>query len=161
MTKEQHNEDRRAIENLMLRYVHLANAGEYKQWSELFDPENCVYKMTTHGNHSNGGMYLWHDDGIDALHERVAYWLGMWQVSRAKSTRLLSNVDIYEISDNEAKARSNVAIYRTVDTDGLTRFHTCAEYNDRFVKRDGEWKFAERQVILDCDTLPANFSELV
>ena len=151
--------DEDQIRDLMYRYARLADQGKYIEWLELF-AEGSSYSAITYENFHDQGLYLFKDDGKEALKERVAFLMGFWQVSRGKTLHTVSNIEVSDLKDGAAKARSYFVIYRTGEG-GTTQFHACGEYDDVLAKQHDGWLFRQRRAIVDNAVLPSHFTDLL
>jgi anthranilate 1,2-dioxygenase small subunit len=150
----------RAIIRLIHRAARLADDQDFLGWMNLF-ADDGEYSAITNENLKYKGLRLFRDVGRAALHQRVAFLLGLWQVPRAKSTHLVANIEVSAgEGPDEASAVSNYLIARTGELEH-TKLHAAGRYQDRFVRQDGAWRFKERLVIVDSNLLPAEFTELL
>lgn len=152
-------EDRSEIEKLFRTYCRLLDQGRFAEWVDLFTADG-VYLVITHENLQDQGMLLLKDDGRDALKERAAFLMGYYQSERCKTLHTCCNVELGAISGNEATCNSYFVVYRTA-SDGFPQLHSCGEYRDRLFRENGRWVFRERLVVIDNETLPENFTDLL
>ena len=148
-----------AIRSLIYRSARIADEQRYKEWLELFTPD-AVYAAMTYENLQDQGLYLFKDDGLEAIKERAAFLLGFWRVARNKTLHTVSNIEITEVTEKAVTARSYFVIYRSGDMQPST-LHACGEYRDDFINQNDQWYFKERIVIVDSSVLPAEFTELL
>jgi 3-phenylpropionate/cinnamic acid dioxygenase small subunit len=150
----------RAIVALIHKAARLADEQRYLDWMDLFAADG-EYSAITQGNLAYRGLRLFRDVGRSALHERVAFLMGLLQTPRGKTLHLVGNI---EVSDGEgpdtARAVSNFIMTRTADLEHST-LHAAGRYLDRFVRKDGAWLFSERLVVVDSNLLPPEFTELL
>ncbi|RMG44976.1 MAG: hypothetical protein D6723_18805 [Acidobacteria bacterium] len=147
------------IEDLLYEYARLIDEQRYYDWIDLFT-EDGSYSAITVENLKDQGLFLFKDDGKEALKERIAYLMGYWQVPRSPTLHLVSNLTVNQLKESEAKCRSYYHIYR-IGEDGVPQFYSCGVYEDLLVKHDGRWRFRQRKVIVYNNTLPPNFTELL
>ena len=43
----------------------------------------------------------------------------------------------------------------------MTKLHASGRYYDRFEKADGAWRFKSRDVVVDTNILPSEFTDLL
>jgi 3-phenylpropionate/cinnamic acid dioxygenase small subunit len=150
----------RAVVSLIYRAARLSDDQRYLDWMELF-ASDAEYSAITNENLAYKGLRLFRDIGKPALHERVAFLMGLLQVPRGKTIHLVSNI---EVSDGDAPdtatAVSNFIITRTADMEHSV-LHAAGRYLDRFERRDGVWLFKERLAVVDSNLLPPEFTELL
>lgn len=150
----------RAVIALIYRAARLSDEQRYLEWMDLF-ADDGEYSAITNENQSYQGLRLFRDVGKTALHERVAFLMGLIQAPRGKTLHLVSNI---EIEDGErpdtAVATSNFIMTRTGELED-TRLHAAGRYRDRFERQGDRWLFKERLVIVDSNLLPPTFTELL
>jgi 3-phenylpropionate/cinnamic acid dioxygenase small subunit len=150
----------RSIVSLIHRAARLSDEQRYLDWMELFTSDG-EYSAITNENLAYKGLRLFRDVGKSALHERVAFLMGLLQVPRGKTLHLVSNI---EVSDGEAantaRAMSHFIVTRTADMEHSV-LHAAGRYLDRFERKDDAWLFKERLVVVDSNLLPPEFTELL
>lgn len=150
----------REIAALIVRAARLADERKFLEWMDLFTDEGR-YGAITYENHISTGLHLFKDKGKRALHERVSFLMGLWQVPRGKTLHLVSNLEIeVDSSGTRASCESNFIMTRTGDMEH-SKLHACGRYYDKFEWRDGAWLFSERLVVVDSNMLPPEFTELL
>lgn len=150
----------REILALIRRAARLADEQKFLEWMDLF-AEDSRYGAITHENFNTTGLHLFKDYGKRALHERVSFLMGLWQVPRAKTLHLVTNTEVeVDSAANTASAASNFLMTRTAEMEHA-KLHACGRYLDRFERREGRWFFSERIVVVDSALLPAEFTELL
>jgi 3-phenylpropionate/cinnamic acid dioxygenase small subunit len=151
--------EERAIGSLINRAARLADDQEFLAWMELFTDDG-VYAGITFENRRDNGLYLFRDTGRQMLHMRVAFLMGLWQVPRGKTTHLVSNLEIELLDESSATCVSNFVIARTGELE-MTKLHAAGRYYDRLQKVDGAWRFKSREVVVDTNVLPSEFTDLL
>jgi 3-phenylpropionate/cinnamic acid dioxygenase small subunit len=150
----------RAIIQLIHRAARLADDQDFLGWMNLF-ADDGEYSAITNENLKYQGLRLFRDVGRAALHQRVAFLMGLWQVPRAKTTHLVGNIEVSAgESPDEASAISNFIVARTGEVEH-TKLHAAGRCQDRFVRQGGAWRFKERLVIIDSNLLPPESTELI
>lgn len=122
--------DEQAIANLLFRYARLMDAGDFDGVAEMF----------------HGATYA----GMPG--ERLAALLRstvMLHDGKMGTKHVTSNLEI-EQSDggDEAVVRSYFTVFQQLPTLPLQPV-VAGRYTDRVVRRDGEWRFAERAIEMD------------
>jgi 3-phenylpropionate/cinnamic acid dioxygenase small subunit len=153
-------ETERAITQLLYRAARLADDRKFMDWMELFTDDGD-YSAITHENLTHKGLRLFRDSGKQALYERVAYLMGVWQVPRGKTMRFVTNTEVSagDTSDT-VSATSNFLLTRTADLEH-TVLHASGRYVDTFQRVDGAWRIKSRLVVVDSNLLPGEFTELL
>jgi 3-phenylpropionate/cinnamic acid dioxygenase small subunit len=150
----------RAIVGLINRAARLADDQEFMAWMELF-ADDGEYSAITLENLRLKGLRLFRDVGRTALHERMAFLMGLLQVPRGKTVHLVSNIEVSD-GDSEATASaiSSFIIARSGELEH-TQLHAAGRYIDRFERGEGGWRFKSRLVVVDSNMLPSHFTELL
>jgi len=149
-----------AVTALIYKAARLADDRQYLEWMDLFT-EDGEYSAITYENLIYKGLRLFRDVGRNALYERVAFLMGVWQVPRGKTVHLVSNTEVLATEDpNAVQALSSFIMTRTADLEH-TVLHAAGRYVDRLERRDGVWRFRDRLVIVDSNLLPPEFTELL
>lgn len=131
--------------------------GAFDRWLKMFTADG-VYAAYTADNFAESGLALFYDQGFDGLSERVAFWLGLWQTPRGRVTHIVGRPGFTRVAADEVETRTKFLIART-GHDGLTALHAAGEYRDHIVRTPAGWRFAKHVAIVDCDTLPSNFTD--
>src|SRR5215469_8243874 len=153
-------ETERAVVALIYRAARLTDDRKYMEWMELFTDDG-EYSAITYENLVYKGLRLFRDVGRNALYERVAFLMGVWQVPRGKTVHLVSNTEVTAGEhEDTVQAISNFIMTRTADLEH-TELHAAGRYVDRVERRDGVWLFKDRLVIVDSNLLPPEFTELL
>lgn len=132
-------EDSRVIENLIYRYAHYIDQGQLEDVAELFRHGSIVSKK--HNTRQTG-------------YEEV---LSMYQHScrlyddtgTPKTKHLTTNVLIeIDKAGMQATANAYYTVIQATDTLSLQPI-ISGRYSDAFEKVEGEWRFTEREMIVD------------
>jgi 3-phenylpropionate/cinnamic acid dioxygenase small subunit len=158
-TSEATTNAEREIERLMYRYARTADSQLYHEWLELFT-EDAIYTAITLENDRDQGLALFTDYGKERMKERVAFFMGFWAAERGKTLHQVSNIEVTDVTGDQAVAVSYFVIYRTGD-DGESKLYACGEYQDELANSPTGWLFQKRRVIVDADVLPSQFSDLL
>jgi anthranilate 1,2-dioxygenase small subunit len=146
------------IAKALYRYARTVDEQRFHDWLDMFT-DDCQYAVTTYENYIDQGLYLFKEDK-EGMKLRAAHLLGVWQNARGKTLHTISNIDVTEASEDEARVSSYLVVYRTV-ADGITQLHCCGQCDDLLVRREGQWLFKQRHVVVDNNLLPYNFTELL
>lgn len=152
--------DERAIITLIYEAARCADDRRYTDWIDLFTDDG-EYSAITHENLTATGLHLYKDKGKRALQERAAYQIGIWQVPRGKTLHVIGNIVVTAGENTDsAKAVSNFIMTRTGDMQH-SKLHACGQYRDTFYRRGEAWLFRSRQVVVDSNLLPGEFTDLL
>ncbi len=153
-------DDERAIIALIYQAARCADDRRYTDWIDLFTDDG-EYSAITHENLTASGLHLYKDKGKRALQERAAYQIGIWQVPRGKTLHVIGNVTVTAGETNDlAKAVSNFIMARTGEMEH-SKLHACGQYRDVLCRDGDAWLFKSRQVVLDSNLLPGEFTDLL
>jgi anthranilate 1,2-dioxygenase small subunit len=141
-------EAREAIADLLERYAHALDDGDFEAWSAFFEADGS-YLVNTRENVEAGrpiGIVLCEgrgmmDDRIKAL--RIA------NIFESHTHRhVLGRPVLQAREDGSVSARSSFVIYRTMYT-GQTEVFATGVYDDVLKPNKQEWRIASRRVVLD------------
>jgi 3-phenylpropionate/cinnamic acid dioxygenase small subunit len=149
----------RELTQALYRYARALDEQRVLDWLDMFT-DDCHYGVMTYENLNDQGMYL-HREEKEGMKIRAAHLLGVWQNPRGKTLHTVSNIEVEDVTGDEATVNSCLVVYRTDILTGETRLHTAARAKDVLVKRDGQWLFKDRDVVVDNSLLPPNFTELL
>ena len=141
-------EAREAIADLLERYAHTLDDGDFEAWSDFFEADGR-YLVNTRENVEAGrpiGIVLCEgrgmmDDRIKAL--RIA------NIFESHTHRhVLGRPLLTPQADGRVRSRSSFVIYRTMYT-GQTEVFATGVYDDILKRNNEGWKIAARLVALD------------
>lgn len=127
-------QDELAIRGLLNAYATHLDGRQFRDWVALF---------TADGRWDGGlGEFEGQDALLDMLHSNLG--TAPLEGERYRSLHLFSN-PVIEIDGNTATASSRYAFYAAGE-DGAPRPLLVGHYEDRLLKTDHGWRFAERRV---------------
>lgn len=126
---------------------------------EMADREairDCLYRYCRGIDRMDGGLLAsayWpgamdHHSGFTGTVEQFIDWAIPRLAAMEQSVHMIGNV-LIRIEGDAAKVESYLWSVSVVPGDEPRRVITCGRYNDRFEKRDDEWRIAERWVVHD------------
>jgi 3-phenylpropionate/cinnamic acid dioxygenase small subunit len=124
-------DDRGEIENLMARYCELFDSGDLDGYAALF----AGARIASHMSDTSG------PEEVKAFHQAN----GIFYEGVPNTRHVISNLHI-EIDDDglTASGRSYVTVFQAVPDFPLQPVF-IGQYQDKFKKVDGKWRFAERE----------------
>ena len=137
-------EDKFAIEELIARYNHSIDGGDYETWVDCWSEDGVMDGI---------GKYL---VGIEAIRE-FANAYEQNHRSRIAGLRHFTVNIISEINGDEATSRSYLQLVRT-GTKGVQIIFT-GRYEDVLIKQEGKWRFRGRKFIQDLPPVVAGSSK--
>jgi len=125
-------EDKDAIRELLACYCFHFDNGEFERWLELFT-EDAVFDLGTRGRFA----------GRDALRTFLTI---IPLTDGLPGMRHCVMNSIVAVDGDRATAQSYVAVVQGGRTVGI---NVMGRYEDRLIKHNGAWRFAERKVHFD------------
>ncbi|MEV0247381.1 nuclear transport factor 2 family protein [Nocardia sp. NPDC050712] len=126
----------RILENLIYRYADLVDRGDFAGLGEL------LADATFFG----GGGEL---KGCKAIEDMFRALVIVYDDGTPKTKHITTNV-ILEVDEDAGTARSQSYVTVLQAVDGLSLQPVVAgRYEDRFLRRNAQWRFAERRFTLD------------
>jgi anthranilate 1,2-dioxygenase small subunit len=145
------------IEGLYTAYAHCLDDDRLEEWPEFFT-EDCAYRVTSAENFEAGlPLGIIYATSKNMLVDRVMALRRANIYEPQRYRHLISCVEIAKAEGDALDALANFLVVRTMQDGAMTLF-AAGRYIDRIVRADRDWKFADKQVILDSrqiDTLLA------
>ncbi len=145
--------ERDLFRGLLEHEARLLDNDRLEDWLQLFTPE-CVYWLpsTPHGGDPRKEIAITFDDRrrLEDRVYRLRTGYAWSQKPKSRTVRLVTNVEVFDAGKADVRmVRSNVMIAE------FRGFETRCLYGwlgYRFVKREGRWEIAVRQLnLIDCD----------
>ena len=145
--------ERDLFRRLLEHEARLLDNDRLEDWLQLFTPE-LVYWLpsTPNGGDPRKEIAITFDDRrrLEDRVYRLRTGYAWSQKPKSRTVRLVTNVEVFDAARTDTRmVRSNLLIseFRGFETRVLSGF--CAY---RFVKREGRWEIAVRQLnLIDCD----------
>lgn len=134
MSQDDIARDKAAIAELIARYNYAIDHNDYQGWANTFAPEGVFHGII----------------GKFAVHKELDKFIASVKNLTATSPNLrhyVTNI-LPEINGNEARCTCFLLMTSTTK-EGGSKIAAAGEYEDRLVKRDGQWLFLERIVRVD------------
>lgn len=147
------------LEDFYAYYTLAVDEKRPNDWVDMFIEEG-LYAVSTHNNTSTTGMWWYTDRGQVALKERAAYTNGYFWHSPTKMLHTVTNIRAQERDDGRIAAQAYFVMY-AADRGEPSQLYVCGQYDDVFVRVDGQLQFAEHRVIIDAEAVPANMGVLL
>ncbi len=137
----------------------------FDQWLDLFTEDakywmpirqNVQFGEQERENTSDADGISWFDEGKSTLKSRVAqiktgqHWA---EEPFSRVCHMVSNVQIVKATSTEVTAKTRILVYRNRLQDETDFF--VGKREDLLRKVDGQWKIAQRKIILDQNVLLA------
>lgn len=128
-------EDKFAIQELIARYSHSIDSGNYDAWVDCFAEDGAFQG-------SRSGRFVGRAE--------LKKFTEDFEARRATMYPNVRHCVMNTVTDVEGdKARSSSYLQVLITSQEGTKFAFCGRYDDTFVKVDGAWRFKERKVLRD------------
>ena len=148
---------RAEIEALYADYAHCLDNDELEAWPDFFT-EDCFYRITSAENFEAGmPIGVVYATSRAMLVDRVMALRKANIYEPQRYRHLIGAIKMGNEQDGSVPVAANFVVARTMQ-DGAMMLFAAGRYGDRLVHRDGTWKFAGKDVVLDSrriDTLLA------
>lgn len=132
-------DDRAAITRLVHDYARLLDAGDFDAVAGLF--EHATWRSAAHGTVLRGASEV-----------RRAYDRIQLHDGSPRTTHLITNLSIDLGPDAEsASGHCCFTVLQGIVPGEPIRITVTGRYEDRFVKVDGRWRFADRLFLVDLE----------
>jgi anthranilate 1,2-dioxygenase small subunit len=145
------------VERLYADYVGCLDADELERWPDFFT-EDCFYRVTSAENYEAGmPLGLMRATSRAMLKDRVSALREANIYEPQRYRHLVGPIQIVGEALAGLAVEANFLVVRTLQDGEMTLF-AAGRYVDRVVRGGTDWKFAEKEVVLDSrriDTLLA------
>ncbi|MEQ9640664.1 MAG: aromatic-ring-hydroxylating dioxygenase subunit beta [Alphaproteobacteria bacterium] len=141
-------ERRAAIDDFLADYAHGLDDDDAEAWPDFFTAKG-VYQILTKEEHDAGlplGIFLVEGHGM--MRDRVRAMRDANIFEPHHYCHVVGRARLREADDGEIAARSNFAVYRTMQ-DGTADLFASGKYLDRIVFEGEAPKFKQRIAVLD------------
>ena len=131
-------------------YAELLDAEQFEAWTDLFEPEDCAYRVLSRENQDLGlplpimGCY---SHGM--VRDRVAMLAkGVLTYRRDRLLRQVTNVQCQPLSESMVQARANLVVYQSSE-EGVSSLYMVARYELELIERADALKIRRMAVVVD------------
>lgn len=142
--------DREAIRDLVQRTAILLDEEKLPDWVALFD-ETGTYELTAYSTEIRRWM-SWQLSDREALSRMLAEVHE--HVRDPARRRHLVSYPLVELAGETARVTTHFSLYRTTP-EGQSSLYMVGCYQDRVIKREGAWRYAEHKAVVDTRMLDA------
>ncbi len=133
-------DDRGAIENLVYRYTHLLDNGDWDAFGDLFVEGEWVLPSTDFG----------HDETLRGA--EVTAWMHAhihrYEDGTPKTNHITTNVHVeVDPASGTAEGSSYLTVFQAVPPDFPLQAIFCGRYRDTFVRGANGWRFGRRTIV--------------
>ena len=131
-------------------YDELLDAEKFEAWTDLFDTEDCVYRVLSRENQDLGlPLPIMGCFSHGMVRDRVAMLAkGVLTYRRDRLLRQVTNVQCLDLSETQVQARANLVVYQSSE-EGVSRLYMVARYN-ALLRVSGEtWLIQSMDVVVD------------
>jgi 3-phenylpropionate/cinnamic acid dioxygenase small subunit len=133
-------DDARLIENLIYRYTHLLDGGDWDAFGRLFDEGEWILPSTDFGQ----DLVLRGEAVTRWMHDTIHFY----DDGTPRTNHVTTNVHIEVGPDGATGAASSyLTVFQAVPDDFPLQPIFCGRYYDTFAKRAGEWRFSSRKIV--------------
>jgi 3-phenylpropionate/cinnamic acid dioxygenase small subunit len=144
--------DIEGIRDFYTDYAITLDDGAFEQWPDFFC-DDCVYQIIPSENYSRGmSLCTMQADSKGMLVDRVQGILKTQKFSPRRCRRFLSALRLRPSEHGVVLARQNVMMIQTM-LDEPSMILLCGVAHDQLVNIEGRWRFRQRIVVCDTDTL--------
>lgn len=148
------DDEARNVARLNLAYAHCIDDDALEQWPGFFTPDG-LYRITTAENQARGlPIGIIHAAGQAMMRDRVLSLREANIYEPQRYRHILSEPLVTPLvtaeADGALRARTSFMVAR-ITNGGETDLFATGVYEDRIVKRESTWLYAERVVVLDSD----------
>jgi SnoaL-like protein len=132
--------DRLAIRELIDAYAHFADRRQPEAQAALYADDGRTLVYTDSGA----------SEPAQVLTGRAEHVEGFRTLSQYTATMHFNGQSSINLDGDQATGETYTLAHHLLDTDaGRTLLVMFIRYEDRFVKREGTWRFAERKLLID------------
>jgi hypothetical protein len=132
--------DRLAIRELIDAYAHFADRREPDEQAALYDDDGRTLVYTDPSA----------SEPAQVLTGRAEHVEGFGVLSQYAATMHFNGQSSITLDGDQAKGETYTLAHHLLETDeGRTLLVLFSRYQDSFIKRDGNWRFAERKLLID------------
>ena len=131
-------------------FAELLDAEQFEAWTDLFEPEDCAYRVLSRENQDLGlplpimGCY---SHGM--VRDRVAMLAkGVLTYRRDRLLRQVTNVQCQPLSESMVQARANLVVYQSSE-EGVSRLYMVARYRALLRPSGENWLIKSMDVVVD------------
>lgn len=140
------------IERLLAQYIHCIDSDQLEELPDFFI-EKGRYRVISRENVDRGyEVAAIFCDSRGMLADRIVSLRHANIYETQRYRHVLSSTLVTEINADSVHAISNYVVYRS-QTDGRTDLYSAGQYQDHIVRRDGQWFFAEKDVVFDTNLI--------
>jgi anthranilate 1,2-dioxygenase small subunit len=143
---------RHEIEEFNADYCAALDANDVEAWPAFFT-EDASYRVTSRENAELGlPVGLVYAEGRDMMHDRAVAIARTQMFAPRYMLHVLGGTRVVAERDDGIESRTAFMLMQTL-VEGPTTLHLAGHFHDRFVRRDGRLKLADRQVVYDTNIL--------
>lgn len=138
------------ISAFLYHYAELLDTERFDDWTQLFDPNGCQYRVLSRENHELGlplpimGCFT---HGM--VRDRVAMLAkGVLTYRRDRLLRQVTNVQCHSQGDAGMEARANLVVYQSSE-EGVSSLYMVARYHTVLHRSQSTWLIRSMDVLVD------------
>ena len=139
-----------AVRSFFNVYAELLDAEQFDAWTDLFEPEDCTYRVLSRENQDLGlPLPIMGCFSHGMVRDRVAMLAkGVLTYRRDRLLRQVTNVQCLDLSETQVQARANLVVYQSSE-EGVSSLYMVARYR-AVLRASGEnWRIQTMDVVVD------------
>ena len=131
-------------------YAELLDAEQFEAWTDLFEPEDCAYRVLSRENQDLGlPLPIMGCFSHGMVRDRVAMLAkGVLTYRRDRLLRQVTNVQCLDLSETQVQARANLVVYQSSE-EGVSSLYMVASYNALLSVSGETWLIQSMDVVVD------------
>ena len=142
--------DLESIRSFFNVYAELLDAEQFEAWTDLFEPEDCTYRVLSRENQDLGlplPIMSCYTHGM--VRDRVAMLAkGVLTYRRDLLLRQVTNVQCQPLDESMVQARANLVVYQSSE-EGVSRLYMVARYRAVLRSSGENWRIKSMDVVVD------------
>ena len=139
-----------AVRSFFNVYAELLDAEQFDAWTDLFEPEDCTYRVLSRENQDLGlPLPIMGCFSHGMVRDRVAMLAkGVLTYRRDRLLRQVTNVQCLDLSETQVQARANLVVYQSSE-EGVSSLYMVARYNALLSVSGETWLIQSMAVVVD------------
>jgi anthranilate 1,2-dioxygenase small subunit len=139
-----------AVSSFLYRYAELLDGEQFDEWTQLFDPQDCQYRVLSRENQELGlPLPIMGCFSHGMVRDRVAMLAkGVLTYRRDRLLRQVSNVQCHSVGDAGMSVRANLVVYQSSE-EGVSSLYMVARYKGVLVRSGDGWLIRSMDVVVD------------
>jgi len=139
-----------AVSAFLYRYAELLDTEQFEAWTQLFDPNDCLYRVLSRENQELGlPLPIMGCFSHGMVCDRVAMLAkGVLTYRRDRLLRQITNVQCQANGEDTVSVRANLVVYQSSE-EGVSGLYMVARYNGLLRSSGDSWLIKSMDVVVD------------